>query len=398
MVDILFKHIDAFTVQEFNWIVSHVKQHLEALNLADYFLDDYVQHSQSPAFSLSSIDVTHLAETSYVTDGTWLLQRLSNTELSATYISARDELKQVESEMTSSGILQANDSLVFITPSNFLTLEKLDIQVNKTQLDKGTRNQLIYLVIKTTMLAILVALVLISLRLINRDQQRKLDYLALKEDFLSLVSHELKTPLAGIRAMAETLEKRSERSLSIQPYPARIVNEADKLWYMVDNILGFNRVQSNEIVIQKRPANIKALCDAVSSNVRSFSKKTYAIRNRINESETTLLDIELFSLVIKNIIINAGLYNNNDTVEIDISYNQTENAILISDNGIGVSQSDRDKIFKPFVRLQHSTRQSGTGLGLAICKRIMRLHDGDLSLLDSNSNGSVWKVGLAPQQ
>ena len=117
--------------------------------------------------------------------------------------------------------------------------------------------------------------------------------------------------------------------------------------------------------------------------------------NNIEDSIEALVDAELFSLVVKNIIVNAGLYNKQEIVEIELSFNKAQACLLISDNGVGIAEADRHKIFKPFVRLAQSVRQSGTGLGLAICKRIMQLHKGDLSLAQSSKQGSVWKISLA---
>jgi len=92
--------------------------------------------------------------------------------------------------------------------------------------------------------------------------------------------------------------------------------------------------------------------------------------------------------------VNAGLYNNNKNIDIRLSFDQGSSSLFISDNGVGIPKSDQEKVFEPFVRLTQSVRQSGTGLGLAICKRIMQLHDGDLTLAESNTQGSVWKLRL----
>jgi len=163
---------------------------------------------------------------------------------------------------------------------------------------------------------------------------------------------------------------------------------------MVDNILGFNRIQSTQVIIEKNLTKIKPLCDGIIDDIRSFSNKPYRVSNTIDDSIELAVDAELFSLVIKNIIVNAGLYNDHQTVELALSFDQASDSLLIEDNGVGISPADRDKVFKPFVRLTQSVRQSGTGLGLAICRRIMQLHNGELSLAQSSSDGSVWKISL----
>ncbi|MFQ3244266.1 MAG: two-component system sensor histidine kinase SenX3 [Arenicella sp.] len=398
VVDLLFRHAGHFSNHEFDWVISKIQRHLEVFNLPAYFLDDYVSHLKKPRFALPASFSRVNKQLTITADQHWFLQQSSNTQISAEPIDLVEELQLVELEFIELGVLDNGDSLNFGDLSSRISLNDIGIMVNKTQLNKGQHNQLSYLVIKSIMLIAFMALVLLTLRLIEKNQQRRFEYLALREDFVKLVSHELKTPLAGIRAMAETLRKRVERGISVQAYPERIINEADKLWYMVDNILGFNRVQLTDAIIDKRPTKIKPICDAIVDDVRSFSNKPYTLSNTIDESAEVLVDPELFSLVVKNIIVNAGLYNDQATVEIELSFDEHEPCLLISDNGIGIADADRSKIFKPFVRLaqsaRESARQSGTGLGLAICKRIMQLHGGDLSLAQSNQHGSVWKISL----
>jgi len=394
VVDLLFRHADLFSVDEFNSVIERLKQHLEAFNLSSYFLDNYLSHLDQPRLVLPSGLSDHDGVLNIIADKNWFIQRASKTLISAEPVLLDQELRLIESEFIEQGVLGNTDSLLLDDFLGDIAIANITLIVNKQQLEKDKRNQIAYLIIKSIMLIAFMALILLTLRLIDKNQQRRSEYLALREDFVKLVSHELKTPLAGIRAMAETLRKRVERNLSVQSYPERIVSEADKLWYMVDNILGFNRIQSTQVIIEKNLTKIKPLCDGIIDDIRSFSNKPYRVSNTIDDSIELAVDAELFSLVIKNIIVNAGLYNDHQTVELALSFDQASDSLLIEDNGVGISPADRDKVFKPFVRLTQSVRQSGTGLGLAICRRIMQLHNGELSLAQSSSDGSVWKISL----
>ncbi len=398
IVDILFRHANLFSTNEFDAILTTVKRYLETYNLSGYFLDDYVQHLNHPQFLLTPTaeSLSNASDLVFVDD--WLLRQSDSTVIKAEYVALPEELKLIENELIVLGVLDNNDSLALSNNDDGVTVHTLNIAVDKAQLNRDKQYQAIYLILKIAMLLALVALIVLSIRLLEKNQLRRLEYLALREDFVKLVSHELKTPLTGIRAMAETLRKRIERGLSVQTYPERIINEADKLWYMVDNILGFNRVQSTGVIINLRPTNLRLLCENVIDESRSFASKPYSVNNNVSERTEVKVDPELFSLVVKNIAVNAGLYNNNDTVELTLNYNQQDRSLLLSDNGIGIDSKFQFEVFKPFVRLtqsdQNSSRRSGTGLGLAICKRIMQLHDGHLSLAHSSSRGSVWKITI----
>ena len=394
VVDSLFRHIELFSPNEFNTIITLVKQQLELFHLPTYFLDDYIAHLDKPLFDLPTNIQPLDDETVLVTNDDWLVQQETNTLISAIPFVIEDELQFIQDEFIALGVLDHGDTLMLNRFESSTAIENLNIHVNKAQLNADKRNQATYLILKSLMLIAFMALILITLRLVEKNQQRRLEYLALKEDFVKLVSHELKTPLAGIRAMAETLQKRIDRGLGVQAYPERIINEADKLWYMVDNILSFNRVQLSDAILKKQSTKIKPLCNSIVDDVRSFANKPYEVSNTINESIEAIVDIELFSLVVKNIVVNAGLYNTQATVKLEFSFDANEPCLLISDNGIGIASADKHKVFKPFVRLEQDVRQSGTGLGLAMCKRIMQLHEGDLTLANSDTQGSIWKISL----
>jgi len=394
VADLLFRHVDQFSDEEFKQITISLKKQLEAFNLSEYHLDDYIAHLESPRFKLSENSTGTNKNPELLSQNDWYLNHFDDNRVSAQAISISNELSLITENFIELGTLAPQDSLIFDNHLDDISLNDISVRLDKPELRSQSRNQLIYLIIKSGLLTLFVALILLTLRLIRKNQQRQFEYLSLKEDFVKLVSHELKTPLAGIRAMGETLRKRVERDLSVESYPERIISEADKLWYMVDNILGFNRIQSSEVRINTRDTRIKILCDQIIDDVQLISDKTYSVDNMIEHSTEWPIDIELFTLVIKNLLINAGLYNGNETIEIKLELDSDEQYLLVSDNGTGISKGDQERIFEPFVRLEQSVRRSGTGLGLAICKRIMQLHGGELLLDQSNNEGSVWKICL----
>jgi len=392
LADLLMRHCDQFSEHEIKTIVSVIKAQLEGLNLTAFYLDEYVQHMLAPRFPALPETQLYSLRSSTLINERWLLTHLGNKLVRFQALDLTQNIQQLEKEFMQLGVLNVGDSISVADLLPQHPLADIVINVDKQQLTDDRRNQAWYLAIKSTMLIAFMLLILLTLRLIEKNQQRKLEYIALKEDFVKLVSHELKTPLAGIRAMAETLRKRIERELDVQTYPERIVSEADKLWYMVDNILGFNRVQMAQVVIDQQAAKLKTLCDNIVSDAQTFSSKRYVIQNTIDATAEEHIDIELFSLVLKNIVVNASLYNNNQTIELKLSYDSQARYLAIFDNGIGVPKADHQKVFKPFVRLTQSVRQSGTGLGLALCKKIMQLHNGDLTLAESSNKGSLWKI------
>ncbi len=393
VADLLFRYNHLFSTQEVSQVVSTIKHFLEQVNLSHYFLDAYQTHLEDPQFTLPDLDTTEPT----LINKDWLVTNLTSDKqnIVAYRIDLDRSLSEIEQQFNQLGVLQKGDSLHLNKLQGVQTVNNLVVDVDKQQLELNKHHQKGYLAIKTLMAIAFVFFILWMLHTIEKTQRRRLEYLGLKEDFVKLVSHELKTPLAGIRAMAETLRKRIQRNLDVQHYPERIVNETDKLWYMVDNILSFNRIRSKQITLNRKTTNLRKLCESIAEQLRSLSDKHYIIANEIPSDVEVEVDVELFSLIIKNVFVNAGLYNHNDTISIVLSFERYQRVLNIQDNGVGIKPDDQERVFQAFVRLPQSSRHSGTGLGLALCRKIIELHKGTLSIKHSDATGTLWQLKMA---
>ena len=392
VLDWLFKYHSLFSEAEFFAIVNKIQKYLEQINLSNYFLNEYLEQFGRPAFVLTNQHQGNLM----IIDGKWLIQNISSTQKIVTKIQIKEELKKVTEAFFQIGVLQDKDVLQFTSIAPLQHLDELRVDVQKAQLNKARHRQNMYLITKIVMLIAFTLLVLAALRMMENNQRRRLEYINLKEDFVKLVGHELKTPLSGIRVMAETLKKRVQRGLDTENYPERIINESDKLWHMVDNILNFNRMHENTFELEQRHIVLKEFCDVVVKEVVGLSDKKYQVHNDIQDEILCYLDAELFSLVIKNLLVNAALYNDHADVVIHLSFQN--NTLNIRDNGIGIEADDHKNVFDPFVRLPQHVRRSGTGLGLALCRKIVFLHDGEIAIADSSNQGTLWQITINPNE
>jgi len=240
----------------------------------------------------------------------------------------------------------------------------------------------------------LLALVIVILAVIF--QHRKHRFLELKSDFVASVSHELRTPLASIRLLAETLERRTAGLDKVREYPARIVRDVDGLTFLVENILSFNRLDKGRWVIKPRRIQLDELTDDLTEDLAVATAAEVQVHTEDLEGATLQGDPELVRLLLSNLGRNGCLYNNRDPVVLGYGAERRGDRLVVSvtDNGVGISADERDRVFDEFYRPVDPTGRGvrGSGLGLAMCRRIMKLHGGQIRIADTGPDGTTFEL------
>lgn len=226
-------------------------------------------------------------------------------------------------------------------------------------------------------------------------QHGRYRYIELKSDFVATVSHELRTPLASIRLLAETLERKLSKAPEMRDYPERIIQAADGLHFLVENILSFNRIDKGRWNL--KPARIKL--DELIAMLRSdlVGNSSVPVRLTADVGDVELeVDPSLMRLLLINLARNACAYNRRDPVELAIrAYPHPPHGcvVLFSDNGIGIPEGEWENVFRDFYRLgSQGTEVHGSGLGLALCRKIMALHGGRISIDHSSPGGTTFSL------
>lgn len=237
--------------------------------------------------------------------------------------------------------------------------------------------------LKAGLLGLVGVLGLGVIALVQLAQRRKQRFVELKEDFVAAVSHELKTPLASMRVMAETLEVRLEGNEKAKDYPKRLVAEVDGLTSLVENILSFNRLDKGRWQPQRSRFPLSSLERPLVEDAPDARVTFEGFDAEVNA------DPELLKLCLLNLLRNACRYNERSPVEVRFSY---EGGVLrVQDNGIGIPPEQHERVFEDFVRLKAVPR-AGTGLGLALCRRIMAMHGGSIVIERSGPDGTVFAL------
>ena len=220
----------------------------------------------------------------------------------------------------------------------------------------------------------------------------------MKNDFISSVSHELRTPLTAIKGWGETAKtsvgmdnELVEKGISV------ILNEADRLQGLVEELLDFSRVQAGRLSVNISKIDIAAIIDASAEMYDEFARQ-HNIVLRIIRPHTlpfVLGDLNRLKQVFINIIDNAVKYTMHDgVVEIKVSVEEGFIRITVSDTGVGIAAKDIDRVKEKFFKANKTVR--GSGIGLAVADEIIKQHKG-LLFLESEENVGTVVTALLPQ-
>lgn len=237
----------------------------------------------------------------------------------------------------------------------------------------------------------------LGVALIIRDSAREKHLARLRSDFISNVTHELKTPLTSIYMFAETLLLGRIKSTSEkQEYLSIILKESERLKRMINNILEFSKMENGKPEYHFENTNLSSLLRTSISDMNYwFEEENFEINTDLDENITAEIDPEMMHQLISNLLNNAFKYSG-DTKKISIRLFKKTNQIQIEieDTGIGIAEDQLSKIFEKFYRIDQNESISGTGLGLTVVKEIIEAHQGKILVSSKLGKGSIFSVIL----
>jgi signal transduction histidine kinase len=242
---------------------------------------------------------------------------------------------------------------------------------------------------------IIVALLLILIigsYLSAQDMQRQLEVVKLKNDFVSTVSHELKTPLTSVRLLAERLVKLSPKNYAVQKeYHSLILGQSYRLSYLIANILDFSKVEhEGKEKYRFEKADLREICrEVIASYPTELLYPTCKLEVEIAANLPLFyLDKQAVSRAFVNLLDNALKFSpSGGTVRIAAGINGREAFVEVADQGPGVENKERI-----FERFYHTGK--GTGLGLTLVRHIAEGHRGRVELESEKGKGSIFRLVL----
>lgn len=234
-----------------------------------------------------------------------------------------------------------------------------------------------------------------------RDMTKEHEIDALKNDLISLASHEFKTPITSIRGGVETLlrvDAQWEESFK-HVLLEGIHEDIGRIQDLIDEWLDISKIESGAMRINPQPLRLEAVVEGAKRRLPQQANYEHTQFEVHLADQTPLVYADKLRMeqVLVNLFTNAVRYNEQHPV-IRITAHADERYVHleVQDNGIGISAEDVDKIFDRFYRVDvSSSRQTGgTGLGLAICKGIMQAHGGEIRVLSKLGEGSTFILSI----
>jgi two-component system phosphate regulon sensor histidine kinase PhoR len=219
---------------------------------------------------------------------------------------------------------------------------------------------------------------------------------AMRSDFVSSVTHELKTPLANIRAMADTLARRPIGGETVRDYAELLMQEARRLGRLVDNLLAYARVTDVTEMYSFEPIAVAELVDDVLQNFRHpLSEREFKVEVDIPvDLPLVRADRTAIMLTLDNLVDNAIRYSPREHFIRMSARREGPNVVIeVQDRGVGISPAELSVVRRKFARGKLA-RADGSGLGLAIVSRIVADHKGTLVLDSETGAGTTAKVYL----
>ncbi len=221
-----------------------------------------------------------------------------------------------------------------------------------------------------------------------------------KKNFLLSVTHELKSPLASIKLLLQTIQKRELNKQQINDFIGKALLDIERLDDMVENMLLASKIENQSYTFPKAQFNLSALVDNVVNRLQlnKCDLNEQLINAEIEPKIEMTGDKFALTSVITNLIENAIKYSGPCEV-VDVKLYNKEGKIYfeVADHGIGISDAEKDRIFDRFYRVgsEETRNTKGTGLGLYIVKEVLNRHDASIKVKDNDPVGSVFEVVFA---
>ncbi len=220
-----------------------------------------------------------------------------------------------------------------------------------------------------------------------------------KSQFLSTMSHEIRTPLNAIIGISHLLKDQNSATQT-REYTKSMHFAAKNLLNLINDILDYNKIESGNISLEKRPINLHNFLEQLTKQHEQHARdkgNTIRLEVSVNIPINVLGDEVRLSQVLNNLLSNANKFTKNGIINLKVDVKESGNVSFeVIDTGIGIKKENQQKIFESFIQEYASTtrKYGGTGLGLAISKKLITLMGGELKLTSEYKSGTNFHFDI----
>ncbi len=235
--------------------------------------------------------------------------------------------------------------------------------------------------------------------LMELEKKRLAKLNEVKDDFISIASHQLRTPATAVKQYLGMLDDGVYGDLSLEQTKALKIAERnnERQLSIIDELLKVATLDSGKVVMHKRTTNLKKVIDEAVADFAPAAKDA-AVTIDATACDSTvrvMIDRNLVRTVIDNLIDNAIKYSPAEaTITLTLNHTDGGAVLTVKDSGVGIAPSDQEKIFEKFARSSATSTKNigGTGLGLYWVKTILELHDATISVESALGQGSTFTI------
>ncbi len=217
-----------------------------------------------------------------------------------------------------------------------------------------------------------------------------------QQNFMTAITHELKTPIAITQLNLETLQKRTLSHEQQQKLITITIQETSRLNSLCNNLLMTSKIEAGNYQPEIENFNLGELLNESVTDL----KKHFPDRNFIHEADDNIFfngDKLMIQMAINNLLSNAIKYSaRQEKIEANLKKHKDEIILSIKDEGNGIADEEKKKVFNKFYRTgnEYSKGAKGTGLGLYLTKKIVEQHKGEISIADNSPHGSIFEMSF----
>jgi len=234
-----------------------------------------------------------------------------------------------------------------------------------------------------------------KLQAYQKELQKAINH---RDNFISIASHELKTPVTSLKVYAELLlrqyvEKGDKKTYD---YLLKINRQIDKLTALIQDLLNVSRIQKNQLTFRMELCDLNEIAkEAVENTQQITDHHKLMLEGRVKKK--VICDKERISQVMVNLLTNAIKYSpTSEKILVKLDSNRKEALISVTDYGIGISKEYQKKVFDRFYRVSDTDGQTypGLGIGLFISQAIVKRHEGNIIIISEKGQGSTFTFNL----
>ena len=240
----------------------------------------------------------------------------------------------------------------------------------------------------------------VGLVMILQDRTKQAEIDRMKSDLISIVSHELRSPLTSIKGYIDLLISGDLGAVAEEhhKYLEIVLNNANRLATLIDDMLDLSRIESGKLTMIFGKVDIKYLCDLVYLTFKpQAAQKNLNFQLDVPQGLSVSGDVDRLQQALMNLVSNAIKYTPEEgTVRIR-AYRDNGNICLeVSDTGFGISPENQKKLFQKFFRVKDKRTRNigGTGLGLCITRSIVEAHEGEVTVESQEGAGATFRIRL----